>query len=201
VEHRGVPHYDGLYDQSLFFDRRLTEYYRGKGWAMEQMSLLRPMTEILIEKILVERYPDLQRDQVSCHATHIEGGRVRPCGRCEKCRRIVGLLTAIGADPRRCGYTGAQIAACLKALPRAHLTQEAGDVRLLLRLAADPGDARARRGLFSLRWDPVRSPRGELPRDLRVSLLRLVAQHAWPGRERSGATSRPRHRRRTPVAP
>ncbi len=116
---------------------------------------------------------------------------MRPCGRCEKCRRIVGMLAALGADPRRCGYTDAQIAACLAALPQAALAQEAADVRLLRRLAEDPRDAAARRGLLALRWDPDRSPRDLLPRPLRVPLLRLVAQHAYARRQLIRTPSRP----------
>ena len=81
----GIPHYDGLYDQSLYFDHALSRYFMRKGWNISQFSILRPLSELLIEKILVERYPDLWRQQTSCHATHKEGERVYPCGHCEKC--------------------------------------------------------------------------------------------------------------------
>ncbi len=63
------------------------------------------MSELLIENILAERYPELQRHQVSCHAAHKEGERIKPCGRCEKCMRIVAMLSAMDADPTLCGYT------------------------------------------------------------------------------------------------
>ncbi len=109
TRHAGITHYDGLYDQSRYFDNALSRYYRRKGWGLAQFSILRPLSELLIEKTLVERYPDLQRLQVSCHAAHNDGERVRPCGQCEKCRRIVGMLRAVGADPGRCGYTPEQI--------------------------------------------------------------------------------------------
>ncbi len=85
--HHGIPHFDGLFDQSLVFDRALTAYYRSKGWGIDQFSLLRPLSELLIQKILSLRYPELLSVQVSCHAAHIRGGRVYPCGRCEKCRQ------------------------------------------------------------------------------------------------------------------
>ncbi len=67
---KGITHYDGLYDQSRYFDQALTRYFQRKGWRVHQFSMLRPLSELLIEKILAERYPDLQRHQVSCHATH-----------------------------------------------------------------------------------------------------------------------------------
>ena len=107
--YKGIKHYAGLYDQSVFFDRALTRYFFRKGWAISQFSVLRPLSELLIEKILCERYPGLQKHQLSCHATHNGKGEILPCGKCEKCRRIIAMLSAINADPKRCGYTKSQI--------------------------------------------------------------------------------------------
>jgi len=123
--HKGIAHYDGLYDQSRFFDARLTRYFQKKNWSVAQFSVLRPLSELLIEKTLVERYPELQRLQTSCHAASVEGEQVRPCGRCEKCRRVVGMLKAVGADPQRCGYTAKHVDDCLRALASAGVHQEA----------------------------------------------------------------------------
>ena len=150
------------------------------------------MTEPLIEKILVERYPELQREQVSCHATHLEGRprpALRPLREVPPHRRACSPPSA--RTPAAAATRDAQIAACLAALPRAALAQEAADVRLLRRLAADPRDAAARRGLLALRWDPVRAPRDLLPQPLRVPLLRLVAQHAYARRQTIRTPSRP----------
>jgi hypothetical protein len=99
VTSQGIRHYDGLYDQSIWFDEALSRYFMRKGWAVTQFSVLRPLSELLIEKILVKRYPHLQEHQTSCHATHKAADRVKPCGKCEKCRRIVGLLTALEENP------------------------------------------------------------------------------------------------------
>jgi len=71
----GIPHYDGLYDQSIFFDHALSRYYMRKGWSLSQFSVLRPLSEMLIEKILAQRYPQLQQHQISCHAAHQEVNR------------------------------------------------------------------------------------------------------------------------------
>jgi hypothetical protein len=107
--YRGITHYEGLYDQSRYFDRALTRYYTKKGWNTCQFSILRGLSEMLIEKILAKRYPDLQKHQVSCHAAHLEGDRAFPCGKCEKCRRIVAMLKVLGESPLDCGYTDAQV--------------------------------------------------------------------------------------------
>jgi hypothetical protein len=97
--YHGISHYDGLFDQSIYFDQTITNYFMRKGWAISQFSILRPLSELLIEKILALRYPQLQQHQTSCHAAHKEADRIYPCGKCEKCRRIVSMLLALDVDP------------------------------------------------------------------------------------------------------
>jgi hypothetical protein len=179
ARHAGIGHHDGLYDQSLPFDRRLTRYFAQKGFGIEQRSLLRPLSELLAQKILVERYPMLQAQQVSCHAASLRGGRAYPCGRCEKCRRIVALLTACGADPRACGYTEPQIRACREALTVSAIHHQAPtDARALVAAIRNgPGAARGNT-LLSIRVDPNRAPADLLPVRLRPGLLKIYRQHA-----------------------
>jgi creatinine amidohydrolase/Fe(II)-dependent formamide hydrolase-like protein len=188
ISHKGITHYDGLYDQSRYFDNALTRYFHRKGWEISQFSILRPLSELLIEKILVERYPELQRHQVSCHATHKEKESVRPCGRCEKCRRIVGMLTALGVDPANCGYTQEQIAHCLKNLVTKGIHQETEGMEHLAFLLEQKGAidkpslgslrGRQRPEILKLRFDPERSPVEGIPVDLREPLYRLYMEHA-----------------------
>lgn len=194
----GIRHYDGLYDQSRFFDQALSGYFLQKGWSVSQFSVLRPLSELLIQKTLVERYPHLQRHQTSCHATRKGEDRVVPCGRCEKCRRIVGMLLAVGADPAACGYTPGQVDAILEALGRRDLHQEAEGaehLRFLLRgkdLLRGPegegGAAAEHPEVLRLRFHPEKSPIHGVPADLRRPLCRLLAAHAdgavaWKGRK------------------
>ncbi|HTE06205.1 MAG TPA: hypothetical protein VK824_08415, partial [Planctomycetota bacterium] len=184
--HAGIRHYDGLYDQSRWFDNALSRFFARKGWGVCQFSILRPMSELTIQTMLVQRYPELQREQMSCHATHSEGGRVLPCGACEKCRRIVGMLLAVGADPARCGYTPAQVAACLAALASKGVAQEAECSEHVLWLLAERGlwapsaddvaRARPRPEAVKLRFDPERSPMDDIPVDLREPLYRIALQ-------------------------
>ena len=185
---RGIAHYDGLYDQSRYFDEALSAYFRQKGWGIRQFSLLRPLSELLIEKILVERYPHLQAQQVSCHAAHKKGERVHPCGRCEKCRRIVGMLKALGADPARCGYTPAQITHSLQELGQKGIHQEEEGFQQLLwmlmekeliNLSAERKTALAPHPeVLHLRFHPEKSPPETIPEDLRTRLHRLYLEHA-----------------------
>lgn len=192
LSHKGITHYGGLFDQSRWFDAACSRYFRQKDLGVSLFSILRPLSELLIEKVLVERYPELQRLQMSCHAAHAEGGVVKPCGRCEKCRRIVGMLSALGADPRACGYDDTQIASVLLSLPREDLHQESEGAEHMLALLADRGlvpesAGRARHPeVLRLRYDTERSPVDAIPRDLREPLARVLLQHADGAVERKG---------------
>ncbi len=206
VKYKGISHYDGLYDQSRFFDNALSLYYRRKRWEVSQFSLLRPLSELLVEKILVERYPDLQRHQVSCHAASVKQERAVPCGRCEKCRRVVAMLVAIGGDPVRCGYTEEQIEPCLAAAAEHGLHQEQEAEQQLMWMLAEQGRVkptgtvggtgaatRSRGSLrgphpevLALRFDDKRSPIQAVPNALRRSLYGLMLEHAEGAVRRSG---------------
>jgi len=185
--HQGIPHYDGLYDQSRFFDRELSRYFQRKGYGVRQFSLLRPLSELLVQKTLARRYPDLFVHQVSCHAAHSEDGRVLPCGKCEKCRRIVGMLVASNVDPALCGYTPAQVDHCLRALARVGVHQEADCAAHVLSILRQKGllpegdtpvRPRSHPEVTQLRLDPERSPLEDIPEDLRERLLRIYLAHA-----------------------
>jgi creatinine amidohydrolase/Fe(II)-dependent formamide hydrolase-like protein len=183
-----------LFDQSLQFDADLSRYFLQKGWAVSQFSILRPMSELLIEKTLVERYPDLQHLQTSCHAAHKGETRILPCGKCEKCRRMVGMLLALGADPRNCGYSEWQIRGCLATLPSKALSQEAPARAHLMHLLQERGlvdatvVAQAHPEVLALRFDSERSPLKAIPMDLRIPLLEILMSHANGALWRKGDT-------------
>jgi creatinine amidohydrolase/Fe(II)-dependent formamide hydrolase-like protein len=197
---QGIPHYDGLYDQSRFFDEALTRFFERKGWGVQQFSLLRPLSELLVERTLAERYPKLLAAQVSCHAAHVEGERVLPCGRCEKCRRVVGMLTALGQQPAALGYSPEQVTECLADLAEngAHqLGEDAAHLGWLLarRGAIPPGSAFAVAAaphpeVMRLRFDALRSPVNAIPEDLRPGVMRAALAHADGAVRRAGASWR-----------
>jgi creatinine amidohydrolase/Fe(II)-dependent formamide hydrolase-like protein len=146
---------------------------------------------MLIEKMLAERYPDMLRLQMSCHATHIEEERVLPCGKCEKCRRIVGMLVALGGDPTVCGYSLEQIEKCLEDLKTRPVRQEAASVRQLGTMLARKGlpGFRADREhpeILKVRIDRERSPVEDIPVDLRRPLYKIFLEHASGAVRRHG---------------
>ena len=189
ASHAGIHHYDGLFDQSIYFDQALSSYFLQKGWAISQFSILRPLSELLIETILAQRYPHLQTLQMSCHATYkSKTGQVLPCGRCEKCRRIVGMLTAIEIDPKRCGYRTEQIQACLQRLVTHGIHQEEEGAQHLLYLLIQknaiqqpsPEGLKAEKHpeVVHLRFDSDHSPIPAIPIDLRSPLYHILREYA-----------------------
>ena len=192
----GIPHYDGLYDQSIYFDQTITNFFMRKGWAISQFSILRPLSELLIEKILALRYPELQQYQTSCHATHKEEDRIYPCGKCEKCRRIVSMLLALDVDPAHCGYRASQVENALTGFIQKGVTQESSGMRQLGFMLMQKGliaVPQNRKKMFSeqpkvlnLRYDPRVSPMNSIPVDLRIPLLRIFMQYADGAMRRIG---------------
>ncbi len=193
---KGITHYDGLFDQSRYFDNALTRYFYRKEWGVSQFSILRPVSELLIQKILAERYEELQQHQISCHAAHKEGETVKPCGRCEKCMRIVAMLSAVGMDPTRCGYTPEQIERCLLQVMEKELHQEATGIRHLAYLLHKKGILKeARMGtirgseqvqVLKLRFEAEKSPLDGIPLEIREPLYRICLEHGSGAVRRRG---------------
>jgi creatinine amidohydrolase/Fe(II)-dependent formamide hydrolase-like protein len=196
--YKGITHYNGLYDQSRYFDNALSRYYAHKKWALSQFSILRPLSEMLIEKTLVIRYPDLFRNQTSCHATHTVDGRVYPCGKCEKCRRIVAMVLAVGGDPRHCGYTDRQIPECIDAITVKGVHQESAGAEHLVWTLREKGIVdggatsgrrlRKRPEILKLRFDREHSPMDTTPVELREPLYRIFLDYADGAVRRQGRT-------------
>jgi hypothetical protein len=139
-------------------------------------------------KILVKRYPDLQKHQVSCHAAHKEGDKMMPCGNCEKCRRIVGMLMALDEDPKRCGYSDAQIDKSLKALGTKKVKQLGSDAQHLYYLLVSKGlitvgeelkkMVKSNPEIMALRMDNERSMMEDLPVYIRQPLFEIFQAYA-----------------------
>lgn len=188
LSYDGVTHYGGLYDQSKYFDNALTRYYLKKGWNINQYSILRSLSELLILKILVKKYPKLQKQQVSCHAAHEKEGRIYPCGNCEKCRRIIGMLSALDADPGNCGYTPVQVSKGLKSLESKKVKQIGPDAAQLFYMLTEKGLinktehtrklAKEHPYILKLRFDNERSMLSDMPVAVRRALLGLVLPYS-----------------------
>ena len=59
-------------------------------------SVIQPISQYLVQRILLQRYPELAAFQHSCYRARPE---VRACQVCEKCLRVTALALAAGTDP------------------------------------------------------------------------------------------------------
>lgn len=186
--YHGITHYQALYDQSRYFDNALTRYFIKKGWNTFQFSILRGLSEMLIQKILVERYPDLQKHQVSCHAAHVKEGRAYPCGKCEKCRRIVALLASLGSSAEKCGYSVQQIKDAIVNLEKKGVKQLETDASHLYYILKQKNIisknteiaslARSHPYVMKLRFDRERSNLNDVPVQLMKKLVPIYLKYA-----------------------
>ena len=124
---------------------------------------------------------------MSCHATHKDGERVKPCGKCEKCRRIVGMLSATDVNPENSGYTPKQIEDSLRSLETKSIHQEkAGSQQLLYMLynkglinppSENASKLKENNEVLNLRFDNDRSTFNAIPNDLRQSLYNIYLEY------------------------
>lgn len=68
-------------------------------------SLIEPIHEIAVMKILHNRYPDIGKYQMSCFADEVESKSRRWCGNCSKCARMYIFMLALGISTKRVGFT------------------------------------------------------------------------------------------------
>lgn len=191
----GITHYQALYDQSKYFDIALTRYYTKKGWNAFQFSILRSLSEILILKILVKRYPELQTHQVSCHAASIRETRAFPCGKCEKCRRIVSMLAVLDESAEKCGYNSQQISEGLLNTGSSGVKQIGSDAQhlyfmlvqknLIPKKAANASFAREHPYIMKMRFDGKRSALNDMPVNLYKQLISIYTEYTGGAVERS----------------
>ncbi|MFH1728783.1 MAG: creatininase family protein [Pseudomonadota bacterium] len=184
-KYKGITHYAGLFDQSRYFDILLSRYFLRKGWMISQFSILRNLSEILIQGILYKRYPLLCEKQVSCHAASIMNNIACPCGKCEKCRRIISMLLSVDENPEKLGYTKEQIKRCLKSVNLNSIHQEKEAVKQLIIdlekkniIKFNAKNLKAHPEVFKLRFDPDKSPIETIPNDLRKDVFKIFLKYS-----------------------
>lgn len=97
--------YNPVYEQShswMLQNSLMTSIIGGNSLSIG--SLLEPVHEIAIMKILHTRYPDIGKYQASCDMPEKPKGTGRWCENCTKCGRMYMYLIAHGIDPRSVGF-------------------------------------------------------------------------------------------------
>ena len=104
TKYKEIKHYFGVYDQHQDYDVLMNHWYQKRIPGLHQWSALRNISGLVDQNILVRRYPDLAKQQRSCHSCHIKNGIIYPCGVCSKCLGILLYLLANGIDPTLMNY-------------------------------------------------------------------------------------------------
>jgi hypothetical protein len=187
----GVPHHYGIYDQTQEFDSRMTQFYRERGLPVEHFSVVRPLSSYSEELIIAKRYPELLAIQRSCHATHLEGTKVVPCGRCTKCLGVLSILVASGVDPRVMGYRDEDIALLERRLQETRLRLDRHELEHTLFRLSQKGykvtkpflayaggyEPQEHLEVESMKFDPQNSVVENVPERFRWKIFRLLLDH------------------------
>lgn len=105
VNHDGYKAWP-VYDQSSEWGLELTNIARGlTACPMTVMSLIEPLHDLAIIRILHTRYPGVAKYQMSCFPDENDHGRHGHwCGHCTKCARNFVFMQANGVDPKSVGH-------------------------------------------------------------------------------------------------
>jgi len=113
-EYLGIKHYYGIYDQHQDYDNIMNNWYTKRIPGLVQWSAVRSISGLIVEKILVKRYPKLARLQRSCHSCHFENNNIIPCGKCSKCMGVLLFLLANKVNPKIMNFKKENINSFLK---------------------------------------------------------------------------------------
>ncbi|UCD20563.1 MAG: hypothetical protein JSW08_02170 [archaeon] len=79
---------------------KIISKFTGKNIAIT--SVIEPLTNISIMKVLHKRYPKIAKYQISCDCLNTSGDK-RWCNQCNKCARLSLWMTAFGVDKSKLG--------------------------------------------------------------------------------------------------
>lgn len=93
-----------VYDQTSDWMSQVNSMLQNvTGGGMQAISLVQPLHEIAVTKVLYQRYPHLAKYQMSCHCNNEGAKDNRWCGACSKCARCFTFMKALGFDPATVG--------------------------------------------------------------------------------------------------
>ncbi len=93
-----------VFEQSISWLLTSNSMVKVMGCSTVISSLIEPIHEIAIMKILHHRYPEYAKYQMSCFSEEPTAKNRRWCGLCSKCARIYIYLLAVGVNPEKVGF-------------------------------------------------------------------------------------------------
>lgn len=90
-------------DQTSEWTKRMDDIMRKMTKNTGVISLISPLTNIAIIKILHNRYPEYAKYNISCDCLD-KSGEKRWCHFCNKCARLFLFMKAVGVDVKKLGF-------------------------------------------------------------------------------------------------
>lgn len=100
----GIYFYPAFEQSDLWTEEETQIVQNVSGQCFAVRSLLGPLNDLAIIKILHRRYPSLSKYQLSCFADRKEARHKAWCAACSKCARSYIFLLASGIDPKTVGF-------------------------------------------------------------------------------------------------
>src|SRR5665648_163 len=147
---------------------------------MRQWSVVRPVSGLIVERILTRRYPHLASYQRSCHSCRFQSGDIVPCGDCSKCLAIQLFLQANGVDPALMSYTKKDTALFSARFAKGGLRLDEDEKEHSAYLAGENGVAITGREHPHVESIHLYKETGDLqlvPAQFRLSLLNIIKQY------------------------
>lgn len=176
----GINHYYGVYDQHQDFDILMNKWYSKRLPGLVQWSAVRGISGLIVERILIRRYPDLAKHQRSCHSCHIENNKIIPCGTCSKCMGVILYLFANYSDPKIMNFKERDINNFTKRIKSSNLRldQDEKDYAFfLIQNIIDLPDAKQVDHVEQIHIDPLRCSLELIPKRFRSKLLNIIGQY------------------------
>ena len=95
---------NAAFDQSGEWTVEISKLMKLLTKSMSAISLIEPIHELAIIKILHHRYPQYAKYQMSCMASNNNARYSRWCHNCSKCARIYAFLVANDIDPAQVNF-------------------------------------------------------------------------------------------------
>ncbi|WP_456365587.1 hypothetical protein [Thermococcus sp.] len=177
--YHGIRHYYATYDQSWDFERYMTSWFAGRGLKVRQWSAMRPITGLIVERVIFNRYPKLFKLQRSCHSAHREGDDYVPCGKCFKCNGILTFLLANGIDPTIIKYKPEHVRGLANRIKAGKIRLDKDELEHSLylikrRFPEFPLDGKPHWHVEMLHFDGINSGFSAIPREFRDGVYSLL---------------------------
>jgi len=139
-QYQGIHHYFGVYDQHQDFDDLMNAWYAHRIPSMTQWSAVRNISGLIVERILVKRYPSLALLQRSCHSCHIDKKDIVPCGHCSKCLGVILFLLANHERPEIMNFQKQDVQQFFDRIQKTSLRLDVDEQEYALLLAKTPDE-------------------------------------------------------------